>query len=76
MSLQWKVFKQRYYRKLNTLSIYRRVLLSGKLQSEHFGAGEVFIQRYYWNVHTLSLCRRVLLSGNVQSEYVAAEKMF
>jgi len=36
------MFKQRYYRNLNTLILCRPVLLSGILQSEHVAAGEIF----------------------------------
>jgi len=35
-----KVFKQRYYRNINTLNICRPVLLSGNVQSELVVAGE------------------------------------
>jgi len=66
------MFKQRYYRNLNTLRLCRPVLLSGNVQSEHVAAVEMFKQRYYRNLNNLSLCRPILLSGNVQSEYVAA----
>jgi len=34
------MFKQRYYRKLNTLRLCRPVLLSGNVQSEHVAHGE------------------------------------
>jgi len=40
MSQQGKYLKQRYYRNLNTLSLCRLVLLSGKIQTEHVAAGE------------------------------------
>jgi len=40
MSQNWKVFKQRYYRNINTLSPCRTVLLSGNVQSGNFAAGE------------------------------------
>jgi len=40
MSQQGKVFKQRYYRFLITLSLCRPVLLSGNVQSKHIAAGE------------------------------------
>jgi len=40
ISQKWKVLKQRYYRKINTLSICGPVLLSGNIQSEHVAAGE------------------------------------
>jgi len=43
MSQQWKVFKQRYYGNLDTLSICRPVLHSGNVQSEHVAAVE-FVQ--------------------------------
>jgi len=39
MSQKWKVFKQRYYRNLNTLRICRPVPLSGNVQSEHVEVG-------------------------------------
>jgi len=38
MSQQWKVFKQQYYRNFSTLILYRPVLLSGNVQSEHVAA--------------------------------------
>ena len=66
------MFKQRYYRNINTLSLCSPVLLSGNVQSDHVAAGKVFKQRYYRNINTLSLCRPVLLSGNSQSEHIAA----
>jgi len=40
MSQQGYVFKQRYYRKINTFIVCRPVLLSGNFQSEHVAAGE------------------------------------
>jgi len=40
MSQKLKELKQRYYRKFNTLSLYRPVLLSGNVQSEQVAAGE------------------------------------
>jgi len=72
MLQQWKVFKQRYYRNFNNLSLCRPVLLSGKFQSEHVAEVVIFKQRFYRNLNNLSLCRPDLLSGNVQSEHVAA----
>jgi len=66
------VFKERYYRNFNNLSLCRPVLLSGKFQSEHVAEVVIFKQRFYRNLNNLSLCRPVLLSGNVQSEHVAA----
>jgi len=39
MSQQGNVFKERYYRKLNILSLCTPVLLSGNFQSEHVAAG-------------------------------------
>jgi len=39
-----KVFKQYFYRNLNTLSHCRPVLLLGNVQSEHVAAGKVFKQ--------------------------------
>jgi len=42
MSQNGEVFKQRYYRNLNTLSHSRPELFSGKFQSEHVAAGEMF----------------------------------
>jgi len=72
MSQQWKVYKQRYCRNLKNLSLFRPVLLSGKIPSEHVAAVEIFqTKSYYRNVNNLSLCRPVLLSGNFQSEHVA-----
>jgi len=41
MSQKGKVFKQRYIRNINTLSLCMTVLLSGNIQSEHVGAGEI-----------------------------------
>jgi len=41
MSLQLKLFKQRYYRNLNILSLCRTVLLEGKVQSQHFPPVEI-----------------------------------
>jgi len=76
MSQQWKVFKQRYYRKINNLRLCRPVLLLDNVQSKHFAAGEKFKQRYYRNINTLSIFRPVLLSGNVQCEHAAASEMF
>jgi len=72
MSQQGKFFQQRYYRKLNILSLRRPVLLSGNFQSEHVAAAEVFKKRYYRNINSLSLYRPMLLSVNIQSEHVAA----
>jgi len=40
MPQQGKVFKQRYYRNMNTLSLCRPVLLSGNAKSKHVAAGE------------------------------------
>jgi len=40
MSQQVKVFKQRYYRKVNVLSLCRPELLSVNIQSEDVAAGE------------------------------------
>jgi len=37
-----KIFKQRYYRNINTLSLSRPALFSGNVQSEHVAAGEMF----------------------------------
>jgi len=71
-----KYFIQRYYRKLNILSLCRPVLLSGNVQNEHVAAGEVFIKRYFGNINTLSLCRPVLLSDIDQSVHVAAGEGF
>jgi len=42
MSQQGKVFKQRYYRNINNLSLCRPELLSGNVQTEHVAAGEIF----------------------------------
>jgi len=36
------MFKQRYYRNINLLSLCRPVLLSGNVQSEHVAVGESF----------------------------------
>jgi len=40
MSYQGNVFKQRYYRNINTLRVSRPVLISGNFQSEHVAAGK------------------------------------
>jgi len=72
MSQQGRGFKQRYYRNINTLSLCRPVLLSGKFQSLHVAKVEIFKQGYYRNINTLSPCRSMLRSGNVQSEHFAA----
>jgi len=45
MSQQGKVFKQRYYRNVNALTICRTVLLSGNFQSEHVAADDIFQTR-------------------------------
>ena len=74
MSQQWKGFKQRYYRNINSLRLCRPVLLSGSVQSEHVAAGKVFKPQYYGYINTLSICRPVLLSDNFQTEHVAAGK--
>jgi len=42
MSQQWKEFKQRYYRNINTLALCMPVLLSGNVQSEHVATVESF----------------------------------
>ena len=76
MSQQWKWYKQRYYRNINTLSLCRPGLLSGTNQSEHVEAGKNFKQRYYRNINNLGLCRPVLLSGNFQSEHDRAGERF
>ena len=76
MSLRGKVFKQRYYRDINTLSICRPVLLSCNVQSEHVVAEEKLQTTILLEHFTLRLCRPVLLSGNFQSENVAAGKVF
>jgi len=65
------VFRQLYYRNINTLSICSQLLLSDNAQSEHVAAVEMYKQRYYRNINNLCLCRPVLLSANVQSEHVA-----
>ena len=75
MSQQWKVFKERYYRNPNILSLCMPVLLSGNVQSEHVTAGEIFQKRNFRTFNTLRICRPVLLSGNHQSEHVAAGKI-
>jgi len=73
MSQPGKVFIQRYYWNINSLSFRSPVLLSGIVQSEHAAAGEMgFKQTYYRNINTLRLCRPALLSVNVQSVHVAA----
>jgi len=36
------MFKQLYYRNINNLRLFRPVLLSGNVQSEHVAAGEKF----------------------------------
>ena len=40
MSQEGKAYKERYYRKINTLNICRPVLHSDNVQSEHVVAGE------------------------------------
>jgi len=40
MLQQWNVIEQRYYQIINTLSLYRPVLLSGNVQSEQVAAVE------------------------------------
>jgi len=40
MPQQEKSFKEGYYRNINTLSLFRPLLLSGNVQSEHVAAGE------------------------------------
>ena len=72
MSQQGKGFKQRFYWKLNKLSVCRPELLSGNFQSENVAGGKNFKQRYYRMLYNLRLCSPVLLSGNIQSEHVAA----
>ena len=42
MSQQGKVFKERYYWNLKTLSRCRPVLISGNVEPEHVAAGEMF----------------------------------
>jgi len=37
-----ELFKQRYYRNINTVSLCRLVLLSGNFQSEYVAAGRMF----------------------------------
>jgi len=70
------VFKQRYYRNINTLSHCRQVLIKVTPNLMMSQQGKVFKQRYNLNINNLSLCRPVLLSGNFQSEHVAAEERF
>jgi len=41
MSQQGKLFKQRYYRNITNLSLYRPELLSGNLQSAQVAVGEI-----------------------------------
>jgi len=72
MSQQWKKFKQRFYRNLNTLSLCSPELLSGNLQSENVATVEIIKQRYCRYLTTLILCRLVLRSCKVPSENVAA----
>ena len=71
MSRKRKVFKQRYYRNLNNLSLCRPVLLSGNPNLNTSQEGEIFKQRCYRDLNNLSFCRPVLLIGNVQSEHVS-----
>ena len=40
------MFKQRYYRKFNNLSLCRPLLLSGNVQSELVAAGEIFQSKH------------------------------
>ena len=76
MSQQVKLFKQRYYRNINTLWLCRPVLLPGNFQSENVTAGEEFKQRYFRKSNNLILCRPVLISGYLQSEHVAEAENF
>jgi len=70
MSQQRKLFKERDYRNVNTLSICRPVLLSGNVQSEHVEAVRM-VQRT-----NLSLCMSVVLSGIFRYEHVAVGEIF
>jgi len=75
MSQQGKAFKQRYYPKINTLSLCRPELLSSNANLIISQQGKVFKQRYYRNINKLIPCRRVLLSDNLQSYQVTAGEM-
>ena len=54
-----QIFKKRYYRNINVLSICMPVLLPGNVQSEHAAAGENFTELYYRNMNNSCLCRPV-----------------
>jgi len=76
MSQQEKVFRQRYYRNINTLASVGQSyfqVTSNLHMSQHW---KVFKQRYYRNLNALSRCRPVLLSGNIQSQQVTAGETF
>ena len=53
MSQQGKLFKQQYYRNINTLSLCRRVLLSRNGQFEHVQQWKWLKQLYYRKLNTL-----------------------
>jgi len=61
MSQQGKVFKQRYYRKLNTLSILGQYYYQVASNLNMPQKGKIFKKRYYRNINTLSFSRPVLL---------------
>ena len=50
------------------------MLLSGNVQSEDVGAGQMVQTTILLNISTLSISRPALLSRYVQSEHIAAEE--
>ena len=70
------MFKQRYYRNINTLRLCRPWLLSGNVQYEHVAALQNIQTGILPEHKYLSLCWPGLLSGNIQSEHVAAGEKF
>ena len=71
MSLQGKVYKQRYYLNINNLSLSSQGYFQVTSNVNMSPQGKGFIQRYNRNLNNLSLFRPVLLSGYFQSEHVA-----
>jgi len=76
MSQKSNLFKQRYYRNINTLAFVGQYYLQVTSNLNMSKQGKVFKQRYYRNRNNLRLCRHKLLSGNFQSEHVAAGESF
>jgi len=76
MSQLGKEFKQRYYRNIYTLSLFRPVLHSGNVKSEHFAAGKniqttILLEYLYYKPLYASV-----FSVNFLSEHVAAGESF